>query len=735
MGKSWVQHRDVRKNPPATHFPLMNEKAARATRLLGPLLILTGLALNHWALAWLYSEDEYIEKASSLGKILAGQVSLVLLGLLVVLFWKNLHWIPRWFSQGLALALTGTCLLGGFATLRAHGYFDSAEARSQTEQISRMNASETLHLNLGSSRMKLVNKALKNLRIPTAEGRSVFTDTVVVRDLSATLPPYLYKEFDSVDTRIEKWELETCERSVARDELDLLRPFLDRQAYIESGKIYFIGGDFVKEDFSEWEVNAGFKSFGRDFDGNYVKGKGHLKLRWRLADDRNPAIPEEFKDYEAWRICGITFDSFKSYEAPTVFFEEELDQAIVDPEVLAASRRNIAQEQIVEMLQARNAGEDWEPPHEYWGHQASWRNPAVSVVDLDRDGFDDFYAMARYGKNMFFRNQGDGTFEEIAAELGLDIEDHTGVAIFADFDNDGDDDVFLGRTVARSLYMENVEGRFVDRSDQAADIPLPYFAASAAAVDYDRDGLLDLYVGTYAAQLVPKDLRKPETIKEKMVLDEYLEEDHARRLFEREKIGRRHKVRDRVGPPNLLFRNVGGRFELVEDTPLEHYRNTFQATFADYDGDGDQDVYVANDFAPNGMFRNDDGVFVDVTEESNAADIGFGMGISWGDFDRDGDQDAYVSNMFSKAGNRILPMVKAVDETFLRMAGGNSLLELENGRFERVSSLEGPGYHVEYGGWSWGSLFMDFDNDSWLDLYAISGFYSAPKEIRAGHDL
>ena len=710
----------------------MTPEKRTPVRGLGLLVIVAALAVNPWSLAWLFSDDEHIEKARTLNMIYGAQLGVGLVGLAALLGWVRLG---RGFLRTAAtLAASCVALLGAWATLRAHGWFDSAEARRQTAQISRMHASETLHLNLGSERMGKINKALKNLTIPTEEGLEVFMDEVAVLDVAAA-DPHLYKELPDVGTRIWKWEIEGQETTVARDDLDLLRPFLDRVDWLESGKIYFIGGDFVGDDFSSWEVQAGFKAFGKALDGEFLKAKGHLAIRWELDPSHDPDSPEEFQDYSAWRISAVRFDSFKTYEAENLFFREELDLAVTDPSSLLAARRNLAQEEIVEMLRARNAGEDWEPPHEYWGHQASWRNPSVSVVDLDRDGYDDFYAMARYGKNLFFLNNGDGTFDEIAAELNLDLEDHTGMALFADFDNDGDDDVFLGRTIVRSRYMENVDGVFVDRSDEIADLPLPYFAASAAATDFDNDGLLDLYVGTYAAQLVPKDLRKPGTAESKMVLDEYLEPEHAARIFELERISRRHKVRDRVGPPNLLFRNVGGRFELVKDTPLAHYRNTFQATFADYDGDGDSDLYVANDFAPNAMFRNDGGVFVDVTEEANAEDIGFGMGVSWGDFDRDGDQDAYVSNMFSKAGNRILPMVEAVDETFLRMAGGNSLLQLEDGRFERVSSLEGPGYHVEMAGWSWGSLFLDFDNDSWLDVYAISGFYSAPKEIRAGHDL
>ena len=86
------------------------------------------------------------------------------------------------------------------------------------------------------------------------------------------------------------------------------------------------------------------------------------------------------------------------------------------------------------------------------------KNIGVSVVDLDRDGFDDFYVVDPWSENMFFHNRGDGTFEEVAAELGINIGDYTTSALFADFDNDGDTDLFLGRSIRRALYFENENG-------------------------------------------------------------------------------------------------------------------------------------------------------------------------------------------------------------------------------------------------------------------------------------
>lgn len=744
----------------------MSTNHRQPARVLGLLLILLGVVTNKWSLGWLFSRDALIQSQTTLLLIQVGQGALIVLGLLFILGLRPTR-LPRRIALVLSIALLPLIGYLAYNGLRGSGRLETAEEAKQSTEIRRMLASESVHLNLGP-RLKKLSKSIANLKIPSGEALDVLAAQVTIRDLDAHQELTPYKELPEAETTIFKWHVEEGERTVAKAEVDLLRPFFDRVELVETGKFYFVGGNFVGDDFSKWEVRGAISALAKLKDGSYAKVKGNVVIGWQLDPaalseearrdfEQNKFDPDkvDLKNYDAWFIDKLAFQDFKTLESPQIFFSEELDKAVQDPTELAEARRSRAQEMIVEMLktnaaakEAREKGlpaEDWKAPHEFWGHMAAWRHDTVAVTDANQDGFDDFYTMPRYGTNQLFVNNQDGTFKDMAEEVGLDVTDHSGAAIFADFDNDGDDDVFIGRTIGRSKYMKNESGHYAEASKELLSEEPPYFVVTASAVDYDRDGLLDLYAGTYAAQLLDKDFNRdmhekgePWVKEHRVVLEEYLPEADAKALFEHFRHGMQHKIRDRVGPPNLLFKNGGdGKLQVVRDTPLFLFRNTFQATWADFDADGDQDVYVANDFAPGNLFQNDAGRFTDITERTAAEDIGFGMGASWGDFDQDGDQDLYKSNMYSKAGNRILPMISAVDPTFKRMAGGNSLMEWNGGKFERVSSVDGENgtMAVEMGGWSWGSMFVDVNNDTWLDIYSLSGHYSAPKEIEAGHDL
>ncbi len=602
-----------------------------------------------------------------------------------------------------------------------------AEPNAPPPEWDEVVASEEAILQLGPE-LKRLNHSVLNLQLPDESTRGLFGDFVEVLDLVsvelATQGPLGTVWLASVeDAPVGDASVGAAGagdpgvgRNVSREELALWRPLLDHVEYFEHAKFYVIRGDLLLDGSGRLETDVGFEALARAAEGQ-VWLRGELTVTWAPGPSLEAGGPP------TWSIVGWRSEELKTMSVDRPLFAEVLDEAL-EPEALVAARRSIHQELVLEYLLDPEA---FELPTPYFDIPATDRHPGVAVTDLDRDGFDDVYVMARWGPNQFFRNRGDGTFEEIAGQIGLDLEDHTTSALFADFDNDGDSDVFLGRSLLPSVYMVNEDGRFVDRSAELVDGPLPALVSAVSAADYDGDGLLDLYVSTYASPLrVPSDMQL-----------EHLPSGDALELFQLTLSDEEEWMTNRFGPPNVLFKNVGGgRFMLVENNGLKLFRHTFQSTWADYDNDGDMDLYAANDYAPNNLFRNDgvDG-FTDVTEESGTADIGFGMGASWGDFDEDGLLDLYVTNMYSKAGLRITAQLNEADPTFGRMAGGNTLLRNNVDGFEHVSSLERPGLLVAAAGWGWGSQFVDLDNDSDLDLYALSGYYTAPSAVELPVDI
>ena len=187
--------------------------------------------------------------------------------------------------------------------------------------------------------------------------------------------------------------------------------------------------------------------------------------------------------------------------------------------------------------------------------------------------------------------------------------------------------------------------------------------------------------------------------------------------------------------PNWLFRN-DGKLTFTDATSQagldeNNKRFSFAAAWEDYDNDGDIDLYVANDFGRNNLYRNDNGRFTDVAAPAGVEDVAAGMSVTWGDYNRDGRMDLYVSNMYSSAGSRVayqrrfLPdSDQATRSLFQRHARGNSLFE----NLAPPADSSGPAFldvsaeaAVVMGRWAWASLFVDINNDGWEDLMEANG--------------
>ena len=335
-----------------------------------------------------------------------------------------------------------------------------------------------------------------------------------------------------------------------------------------------------------------------------------------------------------------------------------------------------------------------------FGHQG------LAVGDVNGDGLEDVYICQPGGlPNRLFVQNSDGTASDVSRASGVDFLDLTHSVLLIDIDNDGDQDIVLALMQEILLMVNDGRGKF----EPKARVTIEGQPTSLAAADYDLDGKLDIYTCVYFDNASTKTLTQ---------------------------FGTPVPYHDATnGGSNVLLRNQGGwRFRDVTDQVGLNHNNTrwsFAASWEDFDNDGDPDLYVANDYGRNNLYRNDGGHFVDVAARAGVEDISAGMAVTWGDYDRDGRMDLYVSNMFSSAGNRITRQGRFKAGTsgdtkaqYRRHARGNSLFRNRGeGRFDDVSLDAG----VTMGRWAWASRFLDLNNDGWEDLLVSNGYITNQK--------
>ncbi len=339
----------------------------------------------------------------------------------------------------------------------------------------------------------------------------------------------------------------------------------------------------------------------------------------------------------------------------------------------------------------------------------------VSVADIDNDGFDDLYVCQPAGlPNRLYRNRGDGTLEDITEASGLGILDNTACALFADFDNDGRQDIVVVRANGPLLFLNEGGGKFRQKHDafQFANPPQGTFTGAAVA-DYDRDGWLDIYFCLYVYYQGADQYKYPVPY---------------------------HDAGN--GPPNFMMRNHrNGTFRDVTAESGLNQNNTrysFCCGWSDFNGDGWPDLYVVNDFGRKNLYRNNgDGTFTDIAPQAGVEDVGAGMSVCWLDYDHDGAEDLYVADMWTAAGERVSGQEifkkdssKEIRALYRKHAMGNSLFRnvgvrnsgSGNGGSDFQDRTEFAG--VGMGRWSWSSDAFDFDHDGFPDLYIANGMVS-----------
>ena len=339
--------------------------------------------------------------------------------------------------------------------------------------------------------------------------------------------------------------------------------------------------------------------------------------------------------------------------------------------------------------------------------QVASMGAAVSVVDFDRDGWQDLYVTnsGEGSPNSLYRNLGDGQFRDVAAEMNVADVNRTGTgvsmgAVWGDYDNDGYEDLFLYKWGRPELF-HNDAGRGFSSATEGASFPAWVNANTAIWFDYDRDGRLDIFLGGYYPESV--DLWHLATT---LMMPESFE--YARN-----------------GGRKFLFHNLGdGRFEEVsEHLGINTRRWALAAAAADLRDTGFPDLFIANDYGVAELFLNQAGKRFDDAGERTG--VGFapksGMNVAFGDILNQGKLAIYVSN---------------ISEEGVLLQGNNLWVPREG---TRGSAIEydnlARDMGVELGGWSFGAQFGDLNNDGNLDLYLVNGYVSGEKGSNYWYDF
>lgn len=328
----------------------------------------------------------------------------------------------------------------------------------------------------------------------------------------------------------------------------------------------------------------------------------------------------------------------------------------------------------------------------------------LALFDYDQDGWIDIYFLnggALQGteletppKNALYRNNGDWTFTDVTDSAGVGDTGHGMGVAAGDFDNDGDEDLYINNFGPNVFYRNNGDGTFSDVTEQTGTVNGNQFGAGVCFFDMDVDGDLDLYVANYV---------------------DFTYDNHVPIVIE----GHSFKAGPQYYQPitDTLYRNNGdGTFtDVSESSGIASVPGPSMGIIAtDYDEDGDLDVFVCNDNRPNYLWQNDGtgkfqevavitGVAYDFDGKRNAS-----MGVDCGDYDNDGRIDIFLTDWQSE-----MPVL-------YRNLGGGLFEDVTS--TARITNELFPHVH-------WGTGLVDFDNDGDKDLFVACGHFDEIEKI------
>jgi hypothetical protein len=378
-------------------------------------------------------------------------------------------------------------------------------------------------------------------------------------------------------------------------------------------------------------------------------------------------------------VEGITSVLSREVTASAIALEEVREAAGIEFTHFPATRRSLLPEDM-------GSGLAWGDYDNDGDEDLFLVNFAASILDDPADG----------GASALYRNEGEGRFRDMAGIAGLDTPGFYLGAVWGDYDNDDDLDLYISGYGPNHLYRNEGDGSFSDVTETAG-IGDDRFSAGSAWSDYDGDGFIDLYVTNYVR-------------------------------FDEGDAGRRETVRQygseipyTINPSaypaeaNALFHNNGdGTFtDVAEEAGVANPRGrSLSAAWFDFDDDGFVDLYVANDVSENGVFRNlGNGAFADIGPNSLAADYRGAMGLAVGDPDRDGDTDLFVTHWIAQENAFFENMYS---ENYVDDAGNRRLF------FMDTADMVGLG-QISLHNVGWATGLTDLDNDGYLDAWVVNG--------------
>jgi len=381
------------------------------------------------------------------------------------------------------------------------------------------------------------------------------------------------------------------------------------------------------------------------------------------------------------------------------------------------------------------------------GNRMLAQGAGTCLGDVDGDGLVDLFLARTEGANALYRNLGGWRFEEVTPRAGVAAADRfsTGCAL-ADLEGDGDLDLVLLATLGpNAIFLNDGTGQF---TEHGADLGLDVTGrggTTIALADVDGNGTLDLYTANYKpyspVDIISPQQRAPNQIVQQTGPTTYEVVPEHRQDF-------KLVMRPDMGGLNLTMRaepdafylNEGGRFTAIpmptdrflaaDGRPLDPAPESFAlgARFADLNGDGIPDLYVANDFEDPDLFWLNDGTgnfrLADWRVQRQMSNST--MGTDVGDINADGLPDLFMTDMLGDDTRRLKtqmpthsaqPKQPGDAETQLQLQRNTLFLNRGDGSFTELSELAG----VEASGWSWGTMFLDVDLDGWQDLLIATG--------------